>query len=103
MRHPPADLTPPTIAALAAALAEARHVRIVGTQSLDSRTPPPPPNALTVSTAALTELQIEPLDLIASVQAGVRLADLQRRLWEHGLVWPVVRLEPGGTVGGLIA
>lgn len=103
MRHPPADLTPPTIAALAAALAEARHVRIVGTQSLDSRTPPPPPNALTVSTAALTELQIEPLDLIARVQAGVTLADLRQRLREHGLVWPVERLEPGGTVGGLIA
>ncbi|MCY3912020.1 MAG: FAD-binding oxidoreductase [Chloroflexi bacterium] len=103
MRHPPADLTPPTIAALAAALAEARRVRIIGTQSLASRTPPPPPNALTVSTAALTELQIEPLDLIARVQAGVKLAGLRQRLWEHGVVWPVERLEPGGTVGGLIA
>ena len=103
MRHPPADLTPPTIAALAVALAEARSVRIVGEQSLASRTPPPPPNALVVSTAALTELQIEPLDLIARVQAGVKLADLRQRLWEHGLVWPVERLEPRGTVGGLIA
>ena len=103
MRHPPADLTPPTIAALGAALAEARTVRIVGTQSLASRTSPPPPNALVVSTAALTELHVEPLDLIARVEAGTRLADLRQRLSEHGLVWPVERLEPGGTVGGLIA
>lgn len=103
MRHPPADLTPPTIAALGAALAEVRSVRIVGTQSLASRTPPPPPNALMVSTAALSGLRIEPLDLIARVQAGVTLADLRQRLGEHGLVWPVERLEPGGTVGGLIA
>ena len=103
MRHPPADLTPPTIAALGAALTEARRVRLVGTQSLASRTAPPPPSALVISTAALTGLQIEPLDLIARVQAGVELADLQQRLSEHGLVWPVERLEPGGTVGGLIA
>ena len=103
MRHPPADLTPPTIAALGAALSEARSVRIVGTQSLALRTPPPPPSALVVSTAALTQLQIEPLDLIAHVEAGVRLVELQSRLAEHGLVWPVERLEPGGTVGGLIA
>lgn len=103
MRHPPADLTPPTIAALSAALAEVRNVRIVGTQSLASRTPPPPPSALVLSTAALTEVQVEPLDLIARVQAGVKLADLRQQLWKHGLVWPVERLEPGGTVGGLIA
>ena len=103
MRHLPADLTPPTIAALGAALAETRTVRIVGTQSLASRAPPPPPSALVISTAALSEFQIEPVDLIARVQAGVRLADLRQRLGEHGLVWPVERLEPGGTVGGLIA
>lgn len=103
MRHPPVDLTPPTIAALGAALAKARYVRIVGRQSLASRTPPAPPSALTVSTAALTELQIEPLDLIARVQAGVTLADFRQSLSEHGLLWPVERLEPGGTVGGLIA
>jgi len=103
MRHPPADQTPPTIAALGAALAEARSVRIVGTQSLASRTPLPPPGALVVSTAALTDLRIEPLDLIAHVEAGVRLSELRRRLDEHGLVWPVERLEPDGTVGGLIA
>ena len=103
MRHPPADLTPPTIAALGAALAEARSVRIVGTQSLASRTPPPPPSALVVATAALSGIQIVPLDLIARVQAGANLADLRQRLGEHGLVWPVERLEPGGTVGGLIA
>lgn len=103
MRHPPADLTPPTIAALGAALAEAGNVRIVGTQSLAPRTSPPPPNALVISAAALTRLQIEPLDLVARIQAGVKLTDLRQRLWEHGLAWPVERLEPGGTVGGLIA
>ena len=103
MRHPPADLTPPTIAALGAALAEARRARIVGAQSLASRTSPPPPSALVISTAALTGCQIEPLDLIARVAAGVQLAELRQRLWAQGLVWPVERLEPGGTVGGLIA
>ncbi len=103
MRPPPADLTPPTMAVLGAALANARAVRIVGTQSLALRTTPPPPNALVVSTAALRQLAIEPLDLIARVEAGVPLSELRRRVWEQGLVWPVERLEPGGTVGGLIA
>ena len=103
MRHPPADLMPTTIAALGDALADARTVRLVGTQSLSSRTMSPPPDAVVVSTAGLAQEQIEPLDLVARVQAGVRLADFRHRLWEHGLVWPVERLEPGGTVGGLIA
>ena len=103
MRHPPADLTPPTIAALGAALAKSRTVRIVGTQSLATRTAPPPPSALVVSIEALTQLEIEPPDLIARVEAGVRLADLRHCLWEQGLVWPVERIEPNGTVGGLIA
>ena len=103
MRHPPADPMPTTIAALGDALAEARTVRLVGTQSLSSRTMSPPPDAVVVSTAGLAQVQIEPRDLVARVQAGVRLADFRRRLWEHGLVWPVERLEPGGTVGGLIA
>ena len=104
MSHPPADLTPPTIAALGAALAtSARAVRIVGTQSLAPRTAPPPPSALVVSIEALTQLEIEPPDLIARVEAGVRLADLRHCLWEQGLVWPVERIEPNGTVGGLIA
>ena len=56
-----------------------------------------------ISTAALTGCQIEPLDLIARVEAGVRLAELRQRLAAHGLAWPVERLEPGGTVGGMIA
>ena len=104
MSHPPADLTPPTIAALGAALAtSARAVRIVGTQSLAPRTTPRPPSALVVSIEALTQLEIEPPDLIARVEAGVRLADLRHCLWEQGLVWPVERIEPNGTVGGLIA
>ena len=103
MRHPPADLTPPTIAALGAALAKSRTVRIVGTQSLATRTAPPPPKALVVSTAALTQLEVQPLDLVTRVEAGVRLSDLRRCLWEQGLVWPVERIEPNGTVGGLIA
>ena len=103
MSHPPADLAPPTIAALGAALAKSRTVRIVGTQSLATRTAPPPPKALVVSTAALTQLEVQPLDLVARVEAGVRLSDLRRCLWEQGLVWPVERIEPNGTVGGLIA
>ncbi len=97
------DLTPSSAAALGEAITGARSVRIVGTQSLSARTQSPPGSARVVSTAALTDIDIQPLDLVARVHAGVPLADLHAGLREHGLVWPVERLEPGGTVGGLIA
>ena len=104
MRHPSADLTPPTIAALGARAGEvparcASSARRVWRRARHPRRR----RALVVSTAALTQLEVQPLDLVTRVEAGVRLSDLRRCLWEQGLVWPVERIEPNGTVGGLIA
>lgn len=49
-------------------------------------------------------LAYEPADMTATVQAGIRLADLQERLGEAGQLWP---LDPPradqATVGGIVA
>jgi len=49
-------------------------------------------------------LAYEPADMTATVQAGIRLSDLQRRVGEAGQLWP---LDPPradrATVGGIVA
>lgn len=103
MPAPYVDTTPASATALGEALVSACPVRIVGTQSLSDRISAPSGSARIVSTASLTDLEIEPLNLVAQVGSGLLLAELHAKLWEQGLVWPVERLEPNGTVGGLIA
>ena len=78
-------------------------VRIVGGRSLADRTPLPPGHARIASSAALHAVAIDAPNLTARVQAGVSLAALAGTLRGAGLVWPVERLEPGGTLGGLVA
>lgn len=46
----------------------------------------------------------EPADMTATVQAGIRLADLQQRLGEAGQFWPLdPPLADRATVGGVVA
>jgi glycolate oxidase FAD binding subunit len=46
----------------------------------------------------------EPADMTATVQAGIRLADLQRRLGEAGQFWPLdPPLADQATAGGVVA
>lgn len=63
----------------------------------------PASSAPTRSTLGLDRIvEYEPGDLVVTVQAGVRLQDLQRRLGEHGQ-WLPLDPETGGTVGGILA
>jgi glycolate oxidase FAD binding subunit len=49
-------------------------------------------------------LTYEPADMTATVQAGIRLADLERRLGEAGQFWPLdPPLADQATVGGVVA
>ncbi len=84
-----------------AATAEA-PVRIVGGRSLAERVPPAPDHARIASIAALDVVAIDAPNLVARAQAGVSLDALADKLRNAGLVWPVERLEPGGTLGGLV-
>ena len=56
------------------------------------------------TTAMDSVIEYEPADLVVTVQAGLRLADLQRRLAEHG---QCLALDPPlpeqATIGGIIA
>jgi glycolate oxidase FAD binding subunit len=45
----------------------------------------------------------EPGDMVVSVQAGVKLADLQRRLAEHGQWLPIDPPYADATMGGILA
>ena len=99
----PSDVTPPTISALIEAIRGDHLVRIVGTRTMATRIPEAPPTARTISTKALAGLVVDPLNLIARADAGVRISDLRDRLHGGGVVWPVETLEPTGTIGGLIA
>lgn len=107
--HVEQTLTPHTPAALADALADAatlmQPITPYGSGMHQHLGAPPPPDALLLSTAALNQvLDYEPADLTATLQAGVRLADVQALLRANGqwLPW-----EPPGaataTIGGLLA
>jgi glycolate oxidase FAD binding subunit len=48
-------------------------------------------------------LQYDPGDLTISVEAGVKLADLERTLAEHDQFLPIHATNPEQTVGGLLA
>lgn len=60
---------------------------------------------LALSTARLGGvLEYEPTDLVLSVGAGARLADVQAVLAEHGQELPIDAARPdGATIGGLVA
>lgn len=88
--------------ALALASAEGWAVRLEGQGSWGL---PNPSADLVLSTNALDRIpKISPADLVASVEAGVTLSALQRRLAESGMWLPWD--PPGGpdrSVGGIVA
>lgn len=97
---------PDTIESLAqvchVAYAEGWTVRVEGEGSW---LPPDAPADLAVSTRAMDQvLEVSPSDLAATVQAGVRMDVLRRRLAEHELWLP---LDPPGrperTLGSVLA
>ncbi len=95
---------PDELAAIVRGAAAGRdRIRIVGSQSLDGRVPGPPDGARIVSSMALDAVEVDAANLVARVQAGVTLEGLRDAVQSHGVIWPVDRLEPGGTLGGLIA
>ena len=100
-------ISPATVQELAQTVQQAaaakQKLRIAGTQSLRARCPPPPAGARVLSVAGLDRIEIDAQNLVARVDGGVRLDCLWQALDGAGLVWPVERLEPGGTVGGLVA
>lgn len=104
---PAAADRPDSVEAMAARLrslaVQGGRCRIVGAGSLAKRTAPPPAGARLITTVALNARAIDAPNLVAHVGAGCSLRALDAALAEVGLIWPVRRLEPGGTVGGTVA
>jgi glycolate oxidase FAD binding subunit len=90
---------------LAEAAARARAVAPIGGGTALALGNPPERVDISLSTERLSRiLDYEPTDLVLSVEAGARLADVQAVLAEHGQRLPI---DPPGmeeaTVGGVIA
>ncbi len=107
MQPPAPDDLPSSIEDAAAIVREARAqatpIRFCGAQSLWAGSVPPPAGARIVSLHGLDQIELDAADLVARVGGGLAIERLRGALARLGLVWPVERLEPGGTVGGLIA
>ena len=106
---PDATVSPSTREELAAHLheADAQHKKVApvggGTQ-LDLGMPPPRID-LAIETTGLNRIvEYEPADLTVTVEAGMRLAELQSILGEQGQLLALdPPLEPTATIGGAIA
>jgi glycolate oxidase FAD binding subunit len=103
----PGGLAEPTTAAGAAALLRAGGAPVVFAGSGTKQSPPagsPPP--ATISTRSLAGIVFhDPLDGIAVVRAGTRLASLQAELAPHGQ-WLAIDppfADAGATVGGIFS
>lgn len=106
---PDAELAPKTVDELASALrhASAEGAAVVpwGAGTHQHIGAPPQRYSLALRTTGLDQVvEYTPADLVVTVQAGVRLGDLQRRLAEHGqrLPWDPPA-SPEATIGGLLA
>jgi glycolate oxidase FAD binding subunit len=65
-----------------------------------------PPKGEPLDVTGLTGISsYEPTELVVTVRAGTRLAELEAALEEHGQCLPFEppRFSPGGTVGGMVA
>ena len=90
--------------AVKAARAARSRLRVVGLRSVERFASQPRAKCWDrVSTAGLGETEVAVRDFTVRVGAGVTLADLDEVLAPLGLVWPVLRVEAPGTVGGLVA
>lgn len=87
-----------------AAAAERRPVHTVGSRTKLHLGPSAPPDAIVIGTRALSRIvAYEPGDMVVTVQAGVRLADLQRTLAERRQWLPIDPPHAEATIGGLLA
>jgi glycolate oxidase FAD binding subunit len=102
-------LKPETAEELASALGEANAsdqavAPVGGGSQLDLGMPPTRVDVMLETTRLDRVVEYEPADLTVTVEAGIRFADLQQRLGEHG---QFLALDPpaheSATIGGLIA
>lgn len=105
---PAAAVAPADLPQLQAVLAEAHEAGLaviaIGRRSRLSLGNPPEAYDIAVSTSRIDRvLAHEPADLTVTVEAGVPLAALQRRLAGHGQFLPLDPLSPGATIGGVLA
>lgn len=90
--------------ALARASAERRTVRVRGGGAHGRRGHVTDPPDWTLSTLGLDRVVDHvPEDLTVTVEAGVRLSDLQATLASAGQRWPQADGAPGATVGGAVS
>lgn len=103
---------PTPTASIAEQIREAAQVAICGSGSRgDWRVPPPPPSSSSRVVVATDDLQglveFSPNDQVVVVQAGTRIADLQRELRSQGQGLPIGHCGPTepnlGTLGGAIS
>ena len=106
--RPAAVIAPATMDDLASTLAgaaAARQVTVIsggGTKLSWGRTPGRVD--LVLSTGKLTQVVAHRYgDLTATIEAGARLADVNRQLARHGQWLPVDSAFPGATIGGTVA
>ena len=96
--------TPETEAALADFIRESGPVLAFGRGTKRHHGPAPAPGASEVSLEKLNRIvAYEPGDLVVSVQAGARLADLQAELAKHGQWLPIDPPYADATIGGILA
>lgn len=87
-----------------AAAAERRPLHSFGSGSKRHLGPDPDAGAQPICTRGLARIvDYEPGDMVISVQAGVRLADLQRQLSARGQWLPVDPPHAESTIGGMLA
>jgi len=91
-------------AALHAASAQGRQVRIAGGGTGGRRgLVAPPPDQLATTAQFDRIVAHEPADLVVTVEGGVPVRRLQEALALHGQTWIQAPDIPGATVGGLLA
>lgn len=89
---------------LAGASARAASLEPVGGGTRSRWGAPVPPAELRLATMGLCRVvAYEPADLTATVEAGMTVAALAGLLGAEGQCWPQADLQPGSTVGGVLA
>jgi glycolate oxidase FAD binding subunit len=90
--------------ALAEILRSGKPVHATGSGTKLHHGPSPAADSEPVSLLRFDKITAyEPGDLVACVQAGVRLADLQKELARHGQWLPLDPPYPDATIGGILA
>ena len=93
---------PSSEAQLAAMIASAKQLRVVGGGHTFNDSPLSPDTLISLD-AYDGVLAIDREAKTARVQAGIRLRDLNKALWEHGLGLPTLGSTDAQSIGGLIA